>query len=96
VEILWVAVLAFFQNVSFSIVSRSRNRDSIAYHLIASVGSNLIWFLTMRELVAASMGLALAGPYVAGTVAGSIAGVRVSMRIERWLGASSDGHLIRK
>lgn len=92
-SILWVLVLAFFQNVSFSIVSRSRNRDNMAYHLVASVFSNGIWFLTMRELVVSELSLILAIPYIVGTVAGSIFGVKVSMRIESWLGAASDSHL---
>lgn len=89
----WVLVLAFVQNVSFTLVSRSRNRDHLTYHLVASVGSNGIWFLTLRELVTREMGWEFAAPYFVGTVAGSILGVKVSMWIERWLGASSDGHL---
>lgn len=88
-----VLVLAFAQNVSFSIVSRSRNRNNFTYHVLASVMSNGVWFLTMRELVISDLSLALAVPYVIGTVVGSVVGVKVSMRIERWLGASSDSHL---
>jgi uncharacterized membrane protein YfcA len=90
---IWVLFLAFAQNVSFSIVSRSRNRNNMTYHLIASVFSNGIWFLTMRELVVSDLSLALAIPYIIGTVAGSIFGVKLSMIIERWLGAESDSHL---
>lgn len=89
----WIAILAFVQNVSFSIVSRSRNRDSIRYHVIASIFSNSIWFLTMRELVTHDMTLLLFLPYTAGTVSGSVWGVKVSMWIERMIGATSDGHL---
>lgn len=92
-QMLWILFLAFIQNVSFSIVSRSRNRDNLKYHLFASVFSNGIWFLTFRELVTSQMSLALLVPYIAGTVAGSIYGVKISMKIEQILNAQSDSHL---
>jgi hypothetical protein len=95
-QALIILVLAFIQNVSFSIVSRSRNRNNLHYHLIASIFSNTIWFLTMRALVVANMSLWLFVPYVIGTVYGSIQGVRVSMWIERRLHAYSDDHLTEK
>lgn len=85
--------LAFAQNVSFSIVSRSRNRNDMRYHLIAAVCSNGIWFLTFRQLVQADMNFVLFIPYTIGTVTGSVWGARTSMVIERWLGAESDSHL---
>jgi hypothetical protein len=88
-----ILLLAFAQSVSFSIVSRSRNRNNMRYHLIASVFSNAVWFLTFRQLMLGDMNLILFIPYTIGTVSGSLAGVRVSMAIERWLGADSDGHL---
>jgi len=91
-----ICLLAFAQNVSFSIVSRSRNRDNLRYHLFAATASNGIWFLTFRELVTAQMSFLLFVPYTVGTVAGSLSGVKVSMRIERWLGAASDTHLKSK
>lgn len=86
-------VLAFAQNVAFSIVSRSRNRDNITYHMVAAIASNAVWFLTFRQLVTANMSLALFVPYTVGTVAGSVWGVKISMRIERMLGAKSDSHI---
>ncbi len=86
-------VLAFFQNVAFSLVSRSRNRSSIRYHIFASIASNGVWFLTFRSLVTQNMDLSLFVPYCVGTVCGSVWGVKISMRIERWLGAESDSHL---
>ena len=96
-KLMWpylsILLLAFAQNVSFSIVSRSRNRSNLRYHLIASVFSNGVWFLTFRQLVTADMSLLLFVPYTAGTVCGSLFGVKVSMTIERWLGAASDSHL---
>jgi hypothetical protein len=88
-------LLAFVQNVSFSIVSRSRNRNNMKYHLIASIFSNGVWFVTFRALVTSQMNLLLFPFYTAGTVAGSLCGAWVSMRIEAWLGAASDDHLKR-
>jgi hypothetical protein len=90
---LALLVLAFSQNVAFSLVSRSRNRDNLTFHIVASVFSNGIWFLTFRQLVTADMTLALFPTYCTGTVIGSVVGVKVSMVIERWLGAASDSHL---
>lgn len=88
-----ILVLAFIQNISFSIVSRSRNRDNKRYHIIASLFSNSIWFLTFRELILGEMNYLLFIPYVIGTVIGSTVGMSISMKIEKWLGASSDAHL---
>jgi hypothetical protein len=91
--IITLILLAFAQSISFSIVSRSRNRNNINYHIIASVFSNGIWFLTFRSLVTNDMNLTLFIPYTIGTVSGSVTGVKISMWIEKWLGASSDDHL---
>lgn len=55
VAILTILGLAFVQNVSFSVVSRSRNRNNMRYHMIAAFFSNSIWFLTFRELVRAEL-----------------------------------------
>ena len=88
--------LSFFQNVSFSIVSRSRNRDNIRYHIIAASLSNTIWFLTFRQLILEDMSYTFLLPYMVGCVAGSVFGVKISMRIEKWLGATADGHIKKK
>lgn len=92
-DILKILILAYIQNISFSIVSRSRNRDNMTYHVIAAFFSNTIWFLTMRELVVSDMTLLLLIPYTIGTVTGSLTGVKVSMWIEKKLNAQSDSHL---
>lgn len=88
-----ILVLAFVQSVSFSVVSRSRNRNNKTYHLIAATFSNSIWFLTFRELVLSDMSFMLFIPYIIGTVLGSTYGMTVSMWIEKRLKASADGHL---
>lgn len=92
-KLLIILALAFLQNVSFTIVSRSRNRSSYRYHMIASVFSNGIWFLTFRQLVLGEMNFFLFLPYTIGTVAGSLFGAKISMLIERRINAMSDSHL---
>lgn len=89
-EYLLVVALSFVQNISFTMVSRSRNRDKMAYHAICSIFSNGIWFLTMRELVTADLNITLVVPYIIGTVAGSLLGAKISMYIEHVIGASAD------
>jgi hypothetical protein len=92
-SILKIFGLALIQNVSFSIVSRSRNRNNKKYHIIAALFSNSIWFLTFRELVLGDMDYLLFIPYVIGTVIGSTYGMTISMKIEKWLNASAAKHL---
>lgn len=82
-------LLAFIQAVSFTMVSRSRNRDNMRYHVLCSIFSNTIWFLTFRELVLADMTWTLFIPYVIGTVTGSISGSKISMYIEQLIGAKT-------
>jgi hypothetical protein len=95
VAMISLMLLAFAQNISFSIVSRSRNRNNFTYHIIAAIFSNGIWFLTFRSLVTQNMNLALFVPYTIGTVSGSVTGQKISMWIEKLIGATSDGHLTK-
>lgn len=94
---LWIKILllSYVQSISFSIISRARNRNSIKYHVLAASGSNTIWYLTFRELVTNKMDWMMFLPYTIGTVAGSVTGAKVSMWFERILGASSDEHVRR-
>jgi len=84
---LLLLVLAFFQNVAFSLVSRARNRDNMWYHAIASIASNGIWFACMGILVVYDFTWLLFIPYLIGTVCGSLFGAKVSMKIEKIIGA---------
>jgi hypothetical protein len=86
---LLVLVLAYIQNIAFALVSRARNRDSYTYHAVCSVLSNGIWFLTMKQLVVSDLSLMLLLPYVVGTVAGSMTGQHVSIKIEKLIGAKT-------
>lgn len=95
-SIITLMLLAFAQSISFSIVSRSRNRNNITYHIIASIFSNGVWFATFKNLLTADMNWILFIPYTVGTVSGSVTGVKISQKIEQWLGAESDSHLKSK
>lgn len=86
---LTILALAYVQNISFTMVSRSRNRDNMAYHATCAVFSNLLWFATMHHLVAADLTWFMAVPYVIGTVAGSLTGATISIRIENLIGAKT-------
>lgn len=85
--ILIMMVMAFCQSVSFSIVSRSRNRNSKSYHFIAAIFSNGVWFATLKYLaITNNMTWTLFIPYTVGTVGGSVTGQAISMWIEKKLG----------
>lgn len=84
--VLVMMCMAFFQNVSFSIVSRSRNRSSKLYHFIAAIFSNGVWFMTMKYLIVTqNMTWVLFIPYTFGTVLGSVTGQAISMWVEKKL-----------
>jgi len=88
--ILIMMVMAYCQNLSFTLSSRSRNRDHFRYHVVASLFSNGVWFMTMKYLVITQhMSWGLFVPYAAATTAGSVTGQAVAMRIERWLGVTT-------
>jgi len=87
--VLTLMVLCFAQNVSFTMVSRSRNRDNMTYHAVCSVFSNGLWFLTFQQIIKTELTYWLMVPYIIGTVSGSIFGAKVSMKIEKWLGAKT-------
>ena len=91
--LLAIMALAFAQNTAFSIVSRSRNRNSTPYHLVAAVLSNGVWYATYKFLITADMSWSLFVPYTIGTVSGSILGVKISQRIEAFLKLESDSHI---
>lgn len=90
---LILLIIAIIQNISFTMVSRSRNRDNKTYHIIASIFSNGIYFLVFKIMMKDNFAIELIIPYVAGTVTGSVLGMKVSMIIEKIIGASADGHL---
>jgi hypothetical protein len=79
-EILKMLGLTILQNASFTLVSRARNSNSILYHTIASVLSNGIWLLVIRNVVSNFENTTLMITYLAGSVIGSISMHYVAMK----------------
>jgi len=80
IEILKMLGLTILQNASFTLVSRARNSNSILYHTIASVLSNGIWLLVIRNVVANFDNITLMITYLIGSVTGSISMHYVAMK----------------
>jgi hypothetical protein len=78
--VIYMAGMTFLQNASFTLVSRARNSDSIAYHAGASVLSNGIWLLVIRNVVTHLDSTQMMVGYLIGAVAGSLAMHWVAMR----------------
>lgn len=72
--------LTILQNASFTLVSRARNSNSILYHTIASILSNGIWLLVIRNVVSNFDNLTLMITYLIGSVIGSISMHYVAMK----------------
>lgn len=86
---LAIMLLAYIQNISFTMVSRARNRDSVAYHATCAVFSNGLWFATIGLLVEADLSWEVAPFYIVGTVLGSLTGANASIHIEKLIGAKT-------
>lgn len=86
-----VVVLAYLQNATYGLQSRSANRNSNLYHLIAAVAANFTFFWSLRLLVRNELPAVLLAPYVLATILGSLHGNTISMKIESALGLSADG-----
>lgn len=71
-EILIMFLLVVLQNASFTLVSRARNSQSLLYHTIASLLSNGIWLLVIRQVVLNLDRIDLMITYLIASVAGSI------------------------
>ena len=89
IEVLTIIALAFAQSIAFSLSGRSRNRDNMYYHAVCSVFSNGLFFLMLNYLVVSDLTPWMAVPYVIGTVSGSVFGAKISMKIEKIIGAKA-------
>lgn len=79
-SILKMLGLVILQNASFTLVSRARNSNSLLYHTIASVLSNGIWLLVIRQVVMNLDNWILMLTYLIGAVIGSISMHYVAMK----------------
>lgn len=86
-------ILLFFvtilQNASFTLVSRARNSNSILFHGLASIASNGIWFIVVRQVTQDKLNPVILGiTYTAAAVIGSIGMHYISMNyLEKWFKA---------
>ena len=80
IEILKMFGLVVLQNASFTLVSRARNSKSITYHTIASVLSNGIWLLVIRQVVINMDNWILMLTYLVAAVFGSVTMHYAAMR----------------
>lgn len=79
-QILKMLGLVILQNASFTLVSRARNSNSLLYHTIASVLSNGIWLLVIRQVVLNLDNWILMITYLIGAVIGSISMHYIAMK----------------
>lgn len=86
---LLLFLVTILQNGSFTLVSRARNSSSIVFHAIASILSNGIWFIVVRQVTQEDPNTWLLGSvYTAGAVTGSILMHYISMNyLEKWFKA---------
>ena len=80
IEILTMLGLTILQNASFTLVSRARNSNSIMYHTVASVLSNGVWLLVIKNVVTNFGNTTLMITYLIGSVIGSISMHYVAMK----------------
>lgn len=80
IEILKMLGLVILQNASFTLVSRARNSKSILYHGIASILSNGIWLLVIRQVVMNLDKPILMWTYLIGAAIGSIGMHYIAMK----------------
>ncbi|HTY46364.1 MAG TPA: hypothetical protein VMB46_01715 [Methanomassiliicoccales archaeon] len=80
-----VMELGYIQNTAYGLQSRSANRNSNAYHLIAAVASNFAFFWSLRLLKHNDITPVLLAPYMFATILGTLHGNSTSIRIEKAL-----------
>ena len=79
-EIIKMLFLVIIQNASFTLVSRARNSNSLLYHGIASVVSNGVWLLVIKNVVQNFDKPYLMFVYLIGSVTGSLLMHHISMK----------------
>lgn len=82
IEVIKIFFLVILQNAAFTLMSRARNSDSIAFNAIASVLSNGLWVIVFRQLALNLDKPVLFITYVIASVIGSTLMHYVSMK---WL-----------
>ncbi len=86
-ESLPLMALAFVQNAGYSLQSRAANRTSNLYHFIAAVFATTVFFVSLAYLIHLKVTLHVLLVYILGTMLGSVYGTKMSVWIERAIGA---------
>lgn len=95
-ELAPIAVFCFFQNISFTIVSRARNSASLLYHVVAAAFSNglyatmLFWSV---DLINNGAGVGFVTVYAAACMSGSVFAHWLALRHEKGAGARRNNPL---
>lgn len=79
-EFIKMFALVVLQNASFTLVSRARNSSSLTFHAIASVLSNGIWLLVIKNVVQNFDKPIMMLVYLIGSVIGSLVMHYISMK----------------
>jgi len=91
--ILILFALTVLQGCMASLSSRSRNRSHMVYHMVCQILSHLAWLLVisslLKELMVNDLSPPVAVAYIAGYTLGSLLGAKISMFIEKQLGATT-------
>lgn len=92
-SLVFITLISFFQNVSFTFVSRGRNSGSLAYHAVAALFSNGLYAALLFMSVdvvsrakAAPAAFVLA--YAMSCLSGSVFAHWLALRLERGKGAT--------
>lgn len=70
-EFFKIIGLTILQNASFTLVSRARNSNSILYNAIASILSNGIWLLVLKNVITNFDKPSVMFAYITGSIIGS-------------------------
>ena len=79
-EVLKMLGFVILQNASFTLVSRARNSKSLMYHGVASVLSNGMWILVIRQVVTNLDRPIMMFAYLIGSVIGSLGMHHIAMK----------------
>lgn len=95
ISAVWFVLATVFMQFSFALISRARQRNNDAYHLLAALCSNGSWFFVLHMVATmAKNDYSLFVPYAVGTAIGSFVGAWLAMQIERKVGAFADPNKI--
>ena len=89
-NLIFVVIMAFFQNLAYGLQARARMRDNNTYHVIAIFVASFSFFYTLQYLSRNNLPLILLPTYIAATCYGTLWGNRVSMLIEKKIRAVVD------